>query len=450
MKEGYSLTGRKARPILIGLNATQLASLAACSMVIFVAVVSKSSGSLYLVTLLLVIIILSMTFINRQGYPLGVHLLIVLGFRLSKDASPLERRHRRGGVRRKSRASTEPKNAKDLLHLNLREIDSVGTLLFESGAALGSVGFGLPARSYLFGGDAEQQAVATRWGSFLNKCADLIESKHGICVKVEVLPPWRSLEVADEGLSEMDIWLHNELRSRSWTTQSSFWIECAVGGGKQFQVPVKVRSLAAEVSSRFSSLFDLELRQPEVVSSYSPTVKSSRGERSLRICSKEVRQSYTETRLDDIWCRCFEVTGWPSGVFLPSRLYPLFQAIAPARTMFLEAKPFGRNRSVRTAERRRSEALANKRLRLRSGYVEKLSYASDEAELGRLESEVVAGHILFSYRVVFVVYGRTLLELATAERELFSLGSKVGVELVRLDGRHLGTLIQLVRKTGGV
>lgn len=449
----FALSSAKSRPLLLGLSVFQVVTVAISAFVLFMAAIGSHSTFAFIVGVLTSATTLLLGLFKRKGRPFVVVVFIALKFFFSKEAVRPKRIHRRGQKVFSSKLfkgkSKMRQQGRPIYNVQVLEVDSASVCLYQERSAVASLGFALPKRTYLYSSQNELEKISLLWGEFLSKCSDLVASNLKTYLRVDVVPPWRCDPPDFDGLLGIDLWLQHDLAARSWSTRSSFWIESNVKRSGLGPSP-KLRTLSGEVTSRFATLFDMSLEFPTRYTRKAPANglvgRLAGGLQSLN--SDDLEEYYQEVRVGPLVYRCFEVTRWPSGTLRAGAFNPLFQPKAPARTVVLETTPLDRARSIRKAERERSEALANKKMRQKAGYVEKLSYHVGEAELGRLESEVVSGHVLLSYRTLLVISAPTLVELKNSHRELLSLASKVKVELTPLDGRHLETLVKVEERTG--
>ncbi len=455
-KEGsrveFALSSAKSRPLLLGLTAFQVVTVAISTTVVFIVVVGSHSTFAFVVGTLTSFVTLFLGLFKRKGRPFIFSVFIAFKFFFSKEAVRPGRIHRKGRrvVSTKLKAmSIVRRTGGQAYKVQVLEVDSNSRCLYDERSAIASLGFALPKRTYLHSSQQELEKISILWGEFLSKCSDMTASHLKTYLRVDVVPPWRCDPPDFGGLLGVDLWLQKDLSAQSWSTRSSFWLENNVKKST-LGPPPKLRTLSGEVMSRFSALFDMSLECPQgYITRTLPNGPFGRFAGEFQVLnSDEIQDHYQEARVGPLIYRCFEVTRWPSGTLRAGAFNPLFQPKAPARTVVLETTPLDRARSIRKAERERSEALANKKMRQKAGYVEKLSYHVGEAELGRLESEVVSGHVLLSYRTLLVISAPTLVELKNSHRELLSLASKVKVELTPLDGRHLETLVKVEERTG--
>ncbi len=448
----FALSSAKGRTVLLGLSTFQVLTLSVSALIVFAGVIGSHSSAVFCGYLLVSLVVSCLGLLTRENKPLIVSILIAIRFLSSKDTVRSQRVHKKNPrlLRRRDRPQGGKKRSIGVAYkVQTQRVDQGCLCLYDKRSAVASLGFALPKRSYLHASLEELEKISLRWGDFLSRCSDVMEPKLKTYTRIDIVPPWRCDSVDFEGLSSIDLWLQRDLLSQSWSTRSSFWLESNVKANT-LGISPKIRSVSGEVKAKFSAIFDMTLGEPPLyVRGKKPSEQfNPSSDECQMLKSEDFSEYYQEVRVGALIYRCFEVARWPSGTLKAGALNPLFQPKPPARTVVLEATPLDRARSLRRAERERSEAIANKKMRQKAGYSEKLSYRVDEVELGRMESEVVDGHVLLSYRTIVVIFAPTLLELMISDRQLSSLASKIGVTLTSLDGLHLETLTGIEERTG--
>jgi hypothetical protein len=167
-------------------------------------------------------------------------------------------------------------------------------------------------------------------------------------------------------------------------------------------------------------------------------------DRTWRVAMTDFLPSWDEIRIGRYFATSLELRQVPFRDVPGGFALPLFRPVSPMRSIFMRLSPMNPAKARRQTERRRTEAVANDRIRAEAGYLQKTSELGERAALLRHEAELAKGHALFEYDFETILWAGSRLELQSARLAFAKLAAESQLRFGPTYGRQLNVVFDLL------
>lgn len=310
------------------------------------------------------------------------------------------------------------------------------------------MGFELPDSQPWLMEESELEQVSVRWSNVLRILASNLPRDLEVLWRVDIGPMVISPEVLPRGNKE----IYQALVERSWIARPSLWLTQGTVTRMSSQHSKTVRILQGK-GAVYEAFSRSGLPCPRTMTSqedanrilpWEPGAVGSSEAGSLPLRRSDVAVSWDEMRIGANYGLGLSLSSWPTSAVAAGFALPLFRPAPPRRVVFMRLRSVSPQRALRGAQRHRSEALANAKMRANAGFMTKTSDALGERDLQRQEDELATGHSLYEHEVGVLLLAGSRSSLRKGVTELDLLASAAQVRLDKAYGRQLEILCSVL------
>lgn len=364
--------------------------------------------------------------------------------RVSRSNRSLGHRAHRGGQDKGARSPARRSHAPLLqFHFGDVSFDGGSSVVVgrqvQSGFRLGS------ANPWLATGD-ERGDLAERWGRVLARMATELPNGVEIRWRVDVVPYLSELRDAAPS------WAGMELSQGTWVTRPSLWAVQGAGAHARHSQSSRLRNSEADslISAVLHELLPTgayRLADDELVRTLQGPLYDQIGSwsgRTWRVPLTDFSPSWDEMRVGRYFATSLDLRQVPLRDVQGGFALPLFRPVAPMRSIFMRLSPMTSAKARQRTERRRTEAIANDRIRAEAGYLRKAAEEGERVALLRHEAELATGHALFEYDFETVLWANSRIELQNARIAFAKLAAESQLRFGPAYGRQLDVVFDLL------
>lgn len=345
-----------------------------------------------------------------------------------------------------SRARSEaPKTL--ICDFEAREVSGV-QYLFDRKRKSPLIGFELPDSQPWLMEQSELGQVSVRWSNVLRILASGLPRELEVLWRVDIEP----MAVSPETFPRWNREIYQALVERSWVSKPSLWLtqDSSTHMSSQHSKAMRILQGKEAVYEAFSRA---GLPRPRAMTSQEDAIRILPWEHgalggfdggSLPLRRSDVAISWDEMRIGANFGLGLSLSSWPPSAVAAGFALPMLRPAPPRRVVFMRLRSVSPKRALRGAQRHRSEALANAKMRANAGFMTKTQDALGEVDLQRQEEELATGHSLYEHEFGVLLLAGSRSSLRKGVSELDLLASAAQVRLDKAYGRQLEILCSVL------